>query len=820
MLTVAMLLLRTLIFTLLLVPAIAYGQAIEEIVKKFTSYHQQTPFEKAYLHTDKEIYAQDETLWFSAYLADGASFVPGTLSKLLYVDLFDPENKLVATRSVKIDNGSGAGEFFLADSLPAGTYRLMAYTNYMRNFSPDYFFSKPVKLVKFNRDSRQHKPAEPAPPAIDLQLFPEGGYLVAGLANKVAFRATNRNGNGIDLKADIVDGQGEVIKSISTRHLGMGVFQFIPVAGQRYRVEFQFEGEPFSLPFPEIKQSGYQLAIRQNPTKIYLTVGATPGLSFDDGFVLAHVRGQVVAVVKASPGKNYIYHEFKHSALPAGIIHFTFFKNGQPILERLAYVPNPAALATVTTTLANKNLGGRELARFDLMVAGNDTTRLNGNLSVSVLRATDAPNKVDIANFLLLTADLNGTVERPDYYFNRENPDRLQALDLLMMTHGWRRFAWQDILNDSLPPITYYPETGFSIEGQVVDYHNRKKARPTLVSLSFLEDINFKLQAETTADGHFWFDGLDVADTVTAVLRTVIKDPKKSARKKAKRKGLGDEISDSGTYIKVEGRSNPEPVIKVPDTVEPKENYEQLLAVKEEIELIDSAFDEKTIVLEGIEVKGKRDRRSDPFYRDRTVMPYASPDSRVILDSINGPDNYIDVFSLVSRVFPAVRVVIDQNGLKQLLLRGDTLAVYLDGIELIAAGQLYAINPATIEFIDLMRGLNPVDNQQYPPPRSLYIFTRKSGKKSDPKGLQLVTMYGYHQPAEFYVPRYDLMSKKEQLKPDFRTTQYWHPQIKLNGGQASVSYYTSDNTGDFVMYIEGLATNGKIIKSKFRFTVE
>ncbi len=80
-------------------------------------------------------------------------------------------------------------------------------------------------------------------------------------------------------------------------------------------------------------------------------------------------------------------------------------------------------------------------------------------------------------------------------------------------------------------------------------------------------------------------------------------------------------------------------------------------------------------------------------------------------------------------------------------------------------------------------------------------------------------MFGYYQPAVFYVPKYDIMSAKDKVKPDYRATQYWNPHIKLADGKGSFSFYTSDDIGDFIMYIEGITLDGKIIKNHFKFSV-
>ena len=279
----------------------------------------------------------------------------------------------------------------------------------------------------------------------------------------------------------------------------------------------------------------------------------------------------------------------------------------------------------------------------------------------------------------------------------------------------------------------------------------------------------------------------------------------------------------------IKPRDIPEPLMNNLVNYGSKESFRQQLDQQLQIEQIIAEFDEETIVLEGVQVAAHRDRNTEPYYRDYATMPYAKADTRVILDSIDGPSDYYSIFNLVSRVIPILQVVINEEGTKEFRYRNDPVVVYLDGMQIVNPLQVASISPETVEFMDLMRGFTPINTGFTVVPenpgelpslqRSLFIYTRTTAKKTDPFGLQLVNMYGYHQPAEFYVPKYDLMTKKEKIKPDFRTTQYWHPNVKITNGKANLSYYTSDNIGDFIMYIEGISNNGRIIRQEFKFSV-
>src|SRR5690606_27302358 len=76
-------------------------------------------------------------------------------------------------------------------------------------------------------------------------------------------------------------------------------------------------------------------------------------------------------------------------------------------------------------------------------------------------------SETTILSNLLLSSDLEGYIEKPNYYFNNVNTKKLENLDILLMTQGYRRFIYKDIIADKFPNITYYPEQGIDISGTV-----------------------------------------------------------------------------------------------------------------------------------------------------------------------------------------------------------------------------------------------------------------------------------------------------------------------------------------------------------------
>ncbi|MBC7399923.1 MAG: hypothetical protein H7289_08250, partial [Mucilaginibacter sp.] len=112
---------------------------IVSVLQKWTD---TIPQEKAYLHMDKPYYALGDTIWFKGYITIGSRHQLSKLSGALYVDLINEKDSVVKDLKLPITSGMVVGDFILGDDYKQGSYRIRAYTQWMRNAGEDYFFDK------------------------------------------------------------------------------------------------------------------------------------------------------------------------------------------------------------------------------------------------------------------------------------------------------------------------------------------------------------------------------------------------------------------------------------------------------------------------------------------------------------------------------------------------------------------------------------------------------------------------------------------------------------------------------------------------------
>lgn len=131
------------------------AQNVERFLQSMEERNAQQPQEKIYLHIDKYAYTAGETIWFKAYTTIGIENLFSNWSNIGYVELIDPAQKVVNSAKIALVNGIGIGDLPLIDTLTEGSYRLRAYTQWMRNEDPQYFYDRTLQISNGRIDDVQ-----------------------------------------------------------------------------------------------------------------------------------------------------------------------------------------------------------------------------------------------------------------------------------------------------------------------------------------------------------------------------------------------------------------------------------------------------------------------------------------------------------------------------------------------------------------------------------------------------------------------------------------------------------------------------------------
>ncbi|MCC2547276.1 TonB-dependent receptor plug domain-containing protein [Hymenobacter sp. BT175] len=792
----------------------AADEVVERILKSVVGFYQAALPEKAYLHLDKAFYATGETIWFKAYVVDAGQHRPDTLSKVLYVDLVSAGKQVVARRTLRLQNGLTHGDLALPDTLPAGSYLIRAYTNWMRNASPDFFYSRQLAIWPAGTapagtgtpvgKAGKRSAAVPAVAArTNVQFFPEGGTLVDELESVVGFKATDAYGRGVDVKGTLLDAQGKAVTTFSSHHLGMGSFRFTPAPGQRYRASVTLPGGTTAeYPLPAGQPSGY--ALRVVETNDFFTVivrrrvpaGAAAGGNI---LLVSHVRGQLAFVGQgAVSGADPFVARVPKSRFPAGVVHFTVFdEQGQPQCERLAFALTEQPVR-VTLTPDKPSYGPREAVQLTVSATDAAGKPVAARLSVAVADAGAGSAGESIASNLLLTSDLGGRVESPDYYFQENTPDVRQALNDLLLTQGWRRFVWKQVLAGQQPPRDFVLEQALNLGGQVTT-PNQKPAGGS--QLTFLQDRPEKLflTATTDAEGRFLFRGFTGRDTARITLQ---------ARTAKGGRNLVIRLTDApGAAGVVLAPLPPTPPAAVTDYV--RRSQQQQSA--ERSFRLDTT---KSTLLKGVTIQGKKQEEpTDP----RRI--YSLANATVVKPADFPQSSTFSILQLLQGRVPGVAIT-GQEPNMSIQIRGassiegdNSPVILLDGVPVTLDAIAY-YPAADVESVEILKGGSAASFGGNGANGVIAILTRRGNpsynyRKEATPGLLTLRMPGYYRAREFYAPRYEASAKAPRPDPR-RTTLFWAPNVQTDAtGRTQLTFYTADAGGTFQATAEGLTSNGQ-----------
>jgi len=773
---------------LILNTSILFAQepSVKTTIGAFQDYTEKHPVEKIYLHLDKPYYAAGEYMYFRAYLTDIHLNQENVASAIIYVELSDAKQELIKRVLLYSEENEFAGQILLPDTLTSANYHLRAYTNWMRNAGEEYFYHRDIYIGNISK-KKQESPLQ----TFDYRVtfFPEGGRLLAGLPNKVAFKALGNDGFGTDVTGTLADAEGRELLQFNSLHLGMGAFSFTPEKGKTYKATVQSGGlqKEFYLPYAE---EGLAISARQNDNSVYLTIRTTNDQP-ESIYLIGQSRHTVCYALEGLLDSNERIIRIEKDKFPTGIAQFTLFKDGHPVSERLVFIDRKDDLY-VEIIPDKEKYEEREKATVLIRVTDSNGQPVAGSFSLSVTDdkvVQPSIHEQNIKGALLLDADLKGYIEAPGWYFLGNELVRAEALDILLCTQGWSRFVW-DNLSTSLA-IAHPVESEFHITGRVTGLVGNVVKDATVILFS---KENLPGKATTDKDGRFGFYGLNFPDTAEFVLQ---------ARTKRDRKTLiGLELDNPDnrhaqnndfSHNKTENKKNETLMDSYTDQAT------RQIQIYEDIWIIN--IPEVTI-----EAKRKPARQSFGINSVR-YSGYSLEKPNAIQDVIKrlSPPSRIQVPAFT---FPSPIWYIVDGGMKMdnVTFEGFYGLLRADMFESVEV--LCPEDAVTLYGTEFSSGAYLIKTKQ------------KFGDYEVPDAsIQVFKPEGYCVKKEFYVPAYDKLEIKQRIIPDLRTTIYWKPVIRTNkSGVADLSFYTSDNVNFYTFIFEGVGD--KIVSFKISADAE
>lgn len=777
---------------------LSMGAGAQSLEATLRTYSENYLPEKAHLHYDKTAYAPGETIWFKAYLLEG--LMPAERSKTFYVDWLDDKGTVLYHSVAPLIEGTTNGQFDIPENYKGKHIQVRAYTRWMLNFDTAFLYNKNLPIL-----SGSATPSAKPAAVTTLQFFPEGGDAVAGVVNKIAFKATDQWGTPVSVRGVVQTSAGATIDSFRTTHHGMGFLFLQPQAGQTYVAKWKdAKGVLQTTPLPAIKPEGVTMQLMPSGNKrqfaIQRTESASPTLK------KLHLVGTMhqqlvfkadIDLSEATSKKGIIPTE----NLPSGVVTITLFDDAwNAIAERITFVNNNDYAFSADMQVAHWGLNKR--ARNEIQI--NVPEEIAASLSVSVTDAAIATDSSsNIVTQLLLSGDIKGYIHQPARYFKNNHDTTAQQLDLVMLTNGWRRFVWEDVVAGKMPKLPHARDTTYlALSGKIYGFTPAQLAGGGSSIVMFIKqkDSSSKMVVSPLDNsGVFkepdlvFFDSLSVYYTL---------QPSKTLSGGEVR--FMEDRLPAPDYKRFQKYFTPYNTLA--DT---SGNYRQYLLAMEKLKAAD-LMQEK--MLENVTVRA---RTKSPL--EVLDEKYASGMFRMgdgyqfdlVNDKMAG--SYMNIFQYLQGKVAGLQIN-TSGGNVSLSWRQSTPQLYLDEMPT-DASMISSIPVQDVAYVKVMR-----------PPfmgtagggagGAIVIYTRRGNDvaQAPGKGLNTHTITGYTPVKEFYAPNYSTFDRRNEQR-DLRTTLYWNPMVATapNKKTATLVFYNNDVTNAFRVVIEGMTRDGRLV---------
>jgi hypothetical protein len=780
------------------------AQVLDTTLLRYRSSFQQ---EKIHIHYDKTVYNKGETVWFKAYIMAGDSL--SDYSRNFYVDVYNDSGTLIKHTVHPIFESSARGSFDIPQQYRDQVIHIKAYTRWMLNFDKDMLYMKDLQVVQVNINAGKKVAAFGS-----LKLFPEGGDLVVGIESNIAFLAADQSGKPLAVKGAIYNSAKQLVDSFQSVHDGMGSFSLQPEPQEQYSCSWVDQlGNSHTTDLPKPKQTGIVVAAKLLNGKLRYGIKRTN--TSPDNFKNLHVVVSMnqQLLYKAAVNMNSKLSaagEFSTDDLPTGIIQLTIFDAfWTPIVERIVFVNTQRHQFFPQLELETKRTIKRGKNSWLLMVPDS----ILSNLSVSITDASlHHDSSTNIFTQFLLSGELKGYIHQPEYYFSDKTAASDEHLDLVMLTHGWRKYHWEDIAKGKLPELPYPMDSDYvQIKGRVIsgDQAGFKPGQSLSLVMQAKDSSKQYFVLPLAADGSFNQRGIIFFDTAKVFYQLAgIKNMRNNVTANFQ---YGLPIFPYASNAKF-------PPQTLADTSQLKQdNFFYQIKVQNK-----KAMD-SVVILKEVVVDSKIKSPTDVLDEKYTTGLFSNKNGYAFdVMHDDRSQGQLDLFHYLQNLIPGMTMslpMLGQNGAEDENSGNVAGLNWRDGTPDIFLNEM----PSNAETVQGLQMSDIAYVKVFRPPfmgaagsgasGAIAVYTKKGNDMNTDrvKGLNSAILSGYTAYKEFYQPDYAFSPSKYA---DLRPTLYWNPYVLTDkkNKQYKIEFYNNDITQKFRIIVEGVNANGKMAR--------
>lgn len=734
--------------------------------------------ERVFVHISSNELINGDILWYKVYLFNDKNLKRSELSKVVYVDIVGKDGSII-NQKLKVDeDGVAKGSVIIPKNTHTGAYKLIAYTNWMKNFSETKFFDTEINIVNI---SERDGSFENNKSLQNITVVPEGGALHSGVNSKVVFSLSDANNNKNTFSYVLLKNGLDTVLSGNVQN-ATGSFYLLPEVNAVYTVKVDYSKDRKVEKSFGIKDfQGIAVSVKPENSLLKCKVGFPQISSVNQYKVVLQNTDKIISSVEVPANQGEFEYTVSNSDLRAGlnVISVIDLKLNQLVAERFWYnesgINDKSTKLKISEVYKNKS---EVLATLGELSKELDTSSFTGSVGVSLASGKEQKG----IDFFKNIEYAYGNIQHFSGYNEAKSKNNLDDWLVLNTTSKIK-------LKSQPEPIRYPAEVFDHVLHVKLKGENNAKLDPGIgVVLSIPTNYFSAYFEKSQNNGDVYFPVRDLYGPSEIFLQPRFKELLKS--------NLNYEVQ-SPFLEKYKYLSLETPYNYGKEKLEYKFNNVQFSTNYWEDSL-------KKFVI--------------PSFRD-TLRFYGIPDVSYNLDAYNR-------FSTVEetlREYVREVTVVNKNGklVPNVFNRGfnslvsSNLLIMLDGVPLNNHSAIFEYNPYFISSIDIIPNVFVWGGTNYESVVNFITYDKVfDGYEIEPE-YKAIDYKGLEVERAFFHVDHNITTK--DVIPDFRTTLYWNPDFKPND---LIRFFTSDVKGDFLVQVEGVDNNGKTVSLKQKFTVK
>lgn len=751
-----------------------YNSAIKE---KFGFQDEYVLSEKLYLQLDRNVYVTGENIFFKAYYFFNGTFHRDSISSIVYIDLVDDNGQVHTNGKYPVENGMANGALSIQEGLVSGYYTIYAYTKWMMNFGKACLFSRKIYIINPESEIKILKDNELNDENVMLYFYTEGGYIKTNTNNRISVVAASNSGKILEKKVIISDPDNKTVAEFQTP----GYFDFIPEQNKKYKaLIFNDDGSQtlFNLP------GAYDISINtmlfhsiNGNIRIEIELTDTNSPDNKDLKILLENNGLIYKQIDIE-FFNYKYQlDIQKKELLQGLNMLYIINEKNQIIYKNSFINRFNDNFQIGISLNKEKYNAREKVDISINTKSADASLKNAHLSVSIAKSDLLnPDTINISDYL------NNSSNRDRHIYNYHGNGMakiLSTIDSNTIEHS--------------SEIVYLPETsGIIISGTILSAKTNKPIPNVNLYLSTLSDHIEVQNTITRNDGRFYFLMNEKIRNTDFVIQP------------ADQSLLDFKLIMDKAFL----------------TDYPTDDKNLLEQTK-----FNKKFFEELAINYQIKKQYYPDSQSDNAIMEETTLFYGKADTSYSFQKFIELPSFREYFT---EIFDRAKVVNSGNGSQIKLSYLNNSAelnqfplILIDGMPVFDVDKFLSISPLEIDKVDIINNYYALGGMVYG--GIIHLYTKKKNFASliDTKNLTFNNFTGLTKATKFREINYTDGIALSTKKADYRNTLYWNPEVTTDdNGEAHISFYTSDETGKFLITIEGAGENGETGSTQLVLEVE